>query len=108
MLKAEDVAVKRAIGFHSAETITPAAARTQIREASKRAVSRIGSYTPFKLERSPTMEVTFHFYRPAEILSWLPSFERTGPRSVRFKSQDMAGAVKLLSFIMSYSAELEP
>jgi D-amino peptidase len=108
VLKAEGVAVKRAIGFHAAESSTPAAARNQIREASRRAVSRIGTYRPFKLDRSPTVEVTFHFYRPAEILSWLPTFERSGPRSVRFKSQDMAGAAKLLSFIMSYSVELEP
>lgn len=108
MLKAEGVAVKRAIGFHSAESMTPAAARKRIQEAAKRAVGRIGGFAPFKLDRPPVVDVTFHFYRPAEILSWLPAFERSGPRSVRFKGQDMAGAAKLMNFIMSYSAELEP
>lgn len=107
-LKAEGIAVKRAIGFHAAESVTPAAARKLIQEGAKRAVGRIGSYAPFKLGRAPTIDISFHFYRPAEILSWLPSFERTGARSVRFKAADMVSAQKMMSFVMAYNAELEP
>lgn len=108
MLKAEGVAVKRAIGFHAAESVTPAAARKLIEAASRRAVSRIGSYTPFTVAGPSELDITFHFYRPAEILSWLPMVERIGPRSVRMKAPDPAAAMKLMEFVMSYSVELEP
>jgi D-amino peptidase len=108
ILKAEGVAVKRALGFHAAESLTPAAARKLIRDGAKRAVGRIGSYAPFRLRGTATLDITFHFYRPAELLAWLPIVERTGPRSVRFKAKDAAEAMKLLEFTLNYSAELEP
>ena len=112
VLKAEGVAVKRAIGFHAAESLTPAAARALIQAASRRAVGRIGSYKPFRTGGAAatpaTMDVTFHFYRPAELLSWLPMFERTGPRSVRFRGKDPAEALKVMEFALKYSPELEP
>jgi D-amino peptidase len=108
VLKAEGVAVKRAIGFEAAESLTPAAARKLIQAAARRAVGRIASYAPFKVAQPATLDVTFHFYRPAELLAWLPIVERTGPRSIRFKGKDTAEALRLLEFALSYSVELQP
>ncbi|MHB9879418.1 M55 family metallopeptidase [Pacificimonas sp. ICDLI1SI03] len=105
---AEGVAVKRAIGFHAAETLTPAAARKQIQAAARRAVGQIDSYRPFKVDTPAIMDVTFHYYRPAEVLSWLPQVERSGARSVRFEGETPADALKLLEFALSYSIDLTP
>ncbi|MDT9600580.1 M55 family metallopeptidase [Sphingosinicella rhizophila] len=107
-LKAEGVAVKRAIGFHSAESLTPAAARKLIKDAARRSVSRISSYKPFKIAGPANIDVTFHYYRPAEMLSWLPIVERIGPRTVRFKGKTVSEAAKILGFASGYNVELEP
>lgn len=107
-LKAEGVVVKRAISFEAAESKTPAAARRLIQAGAKRAVERIASFKPFMTPRPATMDVTFHFYRPAELLAWLPNVERIGPRSVRFSGKGPAEALKLLEFALTYSPALEP
>jgi D-amino peptidase len=107
-LKAEGVAVKRAIGFEAAESLTPAAARQLIQAGAKRAVQRIASFKPFLTPRPATLEVTFHFYRPAELLAWLPGVERTGARSVRFSGKTPADVMRMLEFSLKYSPELEP
>jgi D-amino peptidase len=105
---AETVIVKRAISFHSAETMTPVKAQQSIRAAAKRAMERIGSFKA-KAARNPVvLEITFHFYRPAEMLAWLPMVERTGARSIRYRADSVAAAVKFLGFVQSYSVELEP
>ncbi len=104
----EKATVKRAIGFHAAATMTPAAARKLIREKAERAVSRIGDFKPLRAKTPVELDVTFHYYRPAEILSWLPSVTRTGARSIRYRADSMAGAQTFLSFMMSYSLELTP
>lgn len=108
VLKAEGVVVKRAISFEAAESQTPAAARKLIQAGAKRAVERIASFKPFVTPRPAVVDLTFNFYRPAELLSWAPSFERTGPRSVRWTSKTPAEALKTLQFALKYSPELEP
>ena len=108
VLKAEGVAVKRAIGFEAAESRTPAAARALIRAGAKRALQRIAGFKPFVTPRPATLDVTFHFYRPAELLAWLPAIERTGPRSVRFSGKTPADVLRTLEFVLNYSPALEP
>jgi D-amino peptidase len=106
-LGAENVVVKRAIGFHAAQTMTPADARDAIRAGAKRAVGRIASFKPSKVA-APTIDISFHYYRPAEMLAWLPGVERTGARAIRFRSASMADAARMLEFITNYTIELEP
>lgn len=105
---AEQVAVKRAISFHSAETITPAAGFALIESASERALTKPARVAPFRIKGPLTIDLTFHFYQPAEVLSWLPMFERTGSRSVRYRAKNVVEATKLLAFILTYSAGLQP
>lgn len=106
---AETVAVKRAIGFHAAETMTPARAQEMIRAAAKRAVERVGSFkSPAKIKRPVDLEIVFHFYRPAEMLAWLPNVERTGGRSVRYRAATIAEAMKFVGFVLDYNIALEP
>jgi D-amino peptidase len=105
---AETVAVKRNIGFHAAENLVPAEAQRQIRAAATKAVQKSAQIKPAKAAQPVTIDLTFHFYRPAELLAYLPNVERTGARSVRWKSADMASAMKFMEFAMSYNVELQP
>lgn len=105
---AELVAVKRAMSFHSAETLAPEAGYALIENASERALRNIGKAAPFRLKGPVTVELTFHFYQPAEVLGWLPMFERTGSRSIRYRASNAKEATKLLAFILTYNFGLQP
>lgn len=105
---AEGVKVKRPIGYSSAHIVAPAKAQEMIRASAARAVGRIAQLKPFRPAGAPTLDLVFNFYRPAELLSWLPIVERTGARSVRYKGESIASLVKFLEFSMEYSPQLEP
>lgn len=105
---AEAVTVKRAVGFQATETLTPQQGQALIRAAATRAVAAIPTRAAPKAKGPVTLDLTFHAYRPAELLSWLPMVERTGARSVRYKAPNPAAAMKFIEFALSYSVELEP
>ena len=105
---AETVVVKRSVGFHAADALVPAEAQRLIRIAAAKAVQKIPQVKPAKATQPVTIDLTFHFYRPAELLAYLPNVERIGARSVRWKSADMASAMKFMEFAMSYNVELQP
>lgn len=104
----EPVVVKRDISFHSAEVMAPIKAQQLISAAAARAVQGIGKAKPFKIATPVKVELTFHFYRPAEVLAWLPSIKRTGGRSVEFQAENAEAAVRFVSFATTYNAALEP
>ena len=62
----ETAVVKWAYGFHSAKTMTPAAACDLIREKARVAVSRAKGIRPFTVKAPVELEVRFKNYRPAE------------------------------------------
>jgi len=105
---AELVAVKRALSFHAAETLTPEAAYERIEKSSERAVRGLAKAAPYKIDGPVTVDITLHFYQPAELLSWLPNIKRTGSRSIQFTSADVVEATKFLSFIFAYNFNLQP
>ena len=39
-----------------------------------------------------TVDVSFKNYMPAEVLAYLPMFERTDSHSIRFRAKDMVEA----------------
>lgn len=104
----EGVAVKEALGFHSARTLTPAAAQEQIRAGARRAIERLGDFQPHRLDGPPILELTFKNYRPAEVLSYLSIVERTAARTIRFTGRDMVEVSKFLQFVGNYEAGLSP
>ena len=48
------------------------------------------------------MDVTFKHYMPAEVLAYLPLFERTSAHSVRFRAKDMVEASAIMEFVGEY------
>ena len=104
----EAAETKRSLGFHSAMTLTPQAAYGLIRQAVKAAFSRRGEFKPYKVQTPVTVDVSFKNYMPAEVLAYLPMFERTDSHSIRFRARDMVEASAIMNFIGDYRPDITP
>lgn len=101
-------AVKRAISFHSAESMTPAAARDLIRRQAEAGVRNRAAIASAAVDTPVTLDLTFKNYRPAEVLAFLPNVERMEARTVRFVGRDMVEVAAFMAFVGSYEAGLSP
>ena len=104
----EGVIVKRAIGFHSAATLTPEVGQARIRQQAKTAVMRRAEMKPYTMTKPLTVEVSFKYYRPVELLGYLPNIQRIDAHTVRFAGRDMVEISKFLEFVTSYDPTLTP
>jgi D-amino peptidase len=104
----EAAETKRTLGFHSANTITPQASYTAIREHVAAAFKRLQDFKPYKIAGPVTVDVTFKNYLPAEVLAYLPLFERVDSHSIRFRAKDMVEASAIMNFIGEYRPDLTP
>jgi D-amino peptidase len=104
----EVAAVKQAISFHSATTLTPKAAQELIRQKAKAGLDRRREAKPWVVRAPVTLDVTFKNYRPAEMLAFLPSVQRTSSHAVRYVGRDMLEVSKFIEFITSYEPGLTP
>lgn len=104
----EGVESKRSLGFHAAVTRTPQAVQALIGPAVKAGLSRRSTLKPYKPQGPLAVEVTFKHYLPAEVLAYLPMFERSGAHSVRFRPKDMVEAAAVMQFIGEYRPDLSP
>jgi len=104
----ESAETKQSLGFHSAMTITPDAATTLIQKQVRAAFGRIQDFKPYKIQGPLVVEVSFKNYLPAEVLAYLPMFERSDSHSVRFRAKDMAEAALIMEFIAEYRPDITP
>jgi D-amino peptidase len=104
----EGAAVKRAIGFHSAATLTPEAGQALIRQRAKVAVTRRGEMRPYTMTKPLTLEVSFKNYRPVELLGYLSNVQRIDSHTIRYAAKDMVDISKFIEFITSYDPTLTP
>jgi D-amino peptidase len=104
----EAAETKRSLGFHSAVTLTPQAGVALIRERVQSALGRRGDFKPFRVQGPVTVDVTFKNYMPAEVLAYLPMFERTDSHSIRFRAKDMVEASMIMTFLGEYRADITP
>jgi D-amino peptidase len=104
----EAAETKRSLGFHSALTLTPQASVDLIGERVRAALGRVADFRPLKVQTPVTVDVSFKNYMPAEVLGYLPIFERTDSHSVRFRARDMVEASAIMSFIGDYRPDLTP
>lgn len=101
--KITGVVVKRAIGYHSADSISPREARALITEQTKAALLRRSELKPFTLAKPVKLEIAFKNMLNAEILSLLPIVERTDGSTIRFIAKDIIEAMRFITFIAQYS-----
>lgn len=82
------VAVKSAIGYYSADSVTPARAQAMIREAARDAVAQCGAARPFTFAAPYVMELQTAGVEHADFIELLPGFARTGGRTLRYEHAD--------------------
>ena len=104
----EGAETKKSLGFHSALTLTPQAALVDISQKVKAGLARRASLPPYKPQGPLVVDVTFKNYMPAEVLAYLPMFERTNAHTIRFRPKDMAEAAAVMEFIEEYRPDLTP
>jgi D-amino peptidase len=104
----ESVITKKNLGFHSAESLTPAAACDLIYQGALNAVSHREQRKPYVLPTPINLEISFKSYTSAEIVSYLRSVERTDSHSIRFVGRDMAEVMDFIVFLDYYSPEMAP
>lgn len=104
----EGVQTKTSLGFHSAITQTPQAVQALIGPAVKAGLARRAALTPYKPQGPLVVDVTFKHYLPAELLAYLPMFERSTAHAVRFRPKDMEEAAAVMQFIGEYRPDLTP
>lgn len=105
---AEGAVVKRAIGFHAAETMTPQAARALIREKARAGVANRGRIRPHTVATPVRLDLTFKSYRPAEVLAYLPIVERVADRTIAYTAGTILDISQFLVFVGAYSVDIEP
>jgi len=104
----EAAETKRTLGFHSASTITPEASGRLIAERVRAALARRTEFKPYRVSGPITVDVSFKNYLPAEVLAYLPIFERTDAHSIRFRAKDMVEASLIMTFIGEYRIDATP
>jgi len=104
----EAAETKRTLGFHSAITLTPQASYDLIAARVKAAMARRGEFKPYKVSTPVTVDVSFKNYTPAEMLAYLPGFERTDAHSIRFRARDMVEAEAIRTFLTTYRPDMSP
>jgi D-amino peptidase len=104
----EGAVVKWAEGFHSARTLTPAAAREVIRTRTLAALGRIDDFTPYVLDGPLQVDLTLKHYQPVELLGYLSNVERLNSHTVRYIAEDMSDVSRFLTFVLNYQVGLQP
>ena len=94
----EGAVVKHSYSFNAARTLTPEDTRALIRDKAQKGVERRAALEPYVVLTPVTLDLTLRRHLPAELLSYLPSVERTGPRSVRFVGEDMIAVTRFMEF----------
>ncbi len=96
----EIAVVKRAVGRYAAKSYTPQKAQEIIYEKTKIALAKKKKPKPFKMKSPYRFEVNFLRSSMADGAELIPQVERTGPRSVRFVTDDYIEGFKLLRAII--------
>jgi D-amino peptidase len=86
------VAVKDAIGYYAADSLTPQAACGAIRAGARDAVARAAEARPFVFEPPVAMEIELARVECADFVELMPDFVRIGGRTVRFVAPDYPSA----------------
>ena len=104
----EGAVVKRAISFHSANTLTPAAGVALIRERVKAGLAKRGTIRPYVMRGPVRLDLTFKNYTPAEVVAYLPGIQRVDAHTIRFTGRDVLEVAKFIQFLTTYQAGLTP
>lgn len=101
--KITGVVVKRAIGYHSADNLSPQQARQALLNGTKEALANLSRYKPLTVAKPVKLEIAFKNMMNAEVLSLLPVIERVDGATIRFTGKDMPEVMRFIEFVGQYS-----
>ncbi len=104
----EGAVVKWNYGFHSARTLTPAAAYKLIGAKVTAAIARLDSFEPFVMSVPVTLEVRFKSYRPAQVMSYLSIVEQVDSHTIRYIGNTIVDISKFIEFLTTYNVAIDP
>ncbi|MEM1113064.1 MAG: M55 family metallopeptidase [Pseudomonadota bacterium] len=93
------VECKVATGRYSADTLTPAESCARIRAAAEQAVASLPMTAPPPPAAPLNLVVEFQRHLPAELLDYLPGFQREGATGIAIELPDMLSVTRVLGFI---------
>ena len=98
---AEGAIVKEPYGYHSALTVTPARGQAMIREGLIRAMGKLGSLQPYRINGPIALEVGFKLTLDAERAAFVPGLVRADAHNVKGTFRDMTEITRLLQVVTS-------
>ena len=104
----ETVITKKSLGFHSAETLTPAASCEAIYKGALAALQDRDRRHAYVLKTPITLDISFKNYQAAEILSYLRAVQRTDSHSIRFVGKDMQEVSDFVAVLDTYNPDAAP
>ncbi len=104
----QSVITKKSLGFHSAESLTPAEACDRIYQGALAAVAHRAERKPYVLATPITLDISFKNYTSAEIVAYLRSVERTDSHSIRYVGRDMEEVMDFIVFLDYYNPDMTP
>lgn len=93
----EAATVKWAEGTWSARTLTPAVSCKVIAESLSRALCKLDTFRPYRIEGPIKMEIETTNRVKAEVLSYTPTVERTGSHRVQLIVDSIVSASRFLN-----------
>jgi D-amino peptidase len=104
----ETVVTKTALGFHSAESLTPAAACDLIYQGVVAAIDHRQSRAPYKIAHPVILDLSMKNYLPIEVLSYLRAVKRIDSHSIQFVGADMSEVSDFVDFVDFYNPDSTP
>ena len=101
----ETAVVKHAIGFNSAEMISPEESQRLIREGVRRGVDRRAEIKPYRISHPVKLGIRFNDVVIAELASYLPGVERPTGNTIVFTGRDMTEVSKFNAVVTSLRSE---
>ncbi len=98
------VVVKRAIGYHAADNLSPDVVHLELRTKTREALGRLGSFHPYKVASPVQLEIAFKQMINAEMLALLPGVERLDGATVRFTGKQMSDLTRFVAFVTNYDS----
>ena len=92
----ETVEVKKAIDRYAARLLTPKRVQKLMKDAAKRALSRLSDFKPHTVETPVEFEITMKLTSMAHMCCLFPSVERRGPKVIAVKADNYVDAYKQL------------
>lgn len=100
------VATKRAIGYHSADSLSPDAAHAAIRDGARAALSRLEAAKPYRIPGPVRLEIAFKAMLNAEVLVLLPIVTRVDGSTIAFTGKDITEISRFIAFVTNYDSNL--